>query len=204
MPIVPTSADREDVVRRLESGPSFGASPPPVVVTLIAWITAIITSLLNYVSTSLGVISDDAAALDERVAELEANVPQAAPAAQPTPSTPTSQQPARPSTRTRCKRCHALGHDTTDCRSRDPVAVKKRVSNNQKARKRQQEATQLPASTAPYVLSFDPLRHIHQPIPPTTTHALLAQAADAKELRRRKVQSMRDKRRKGAGPSAAE
>jgi hypothetical protein len=133
MPTVLTSADREDVERRLTTGPSLGTNPPPVVVTLIAWIIAIITSLLNYVSLFLGVISDDVAALSERVAELEENVPHAAPAAQPTPPTQTTQQPPRPSARTRCKRCHALGHDTTDCRSRDPVAVKKRVSNNQKA-----------------------------------------------------------------------
>lgn len=203
MPTVLTSVDREDVERRLTTGPSLGANPPPMIVTIISWITAIITSLLNFVSLFLGVISDDLAGLTDRVSELEENVPYPAPAAQPTPPTQTSQQPPRPSARTRCKRCHALGHDTADCRSRDPVAVKKRVSNNQKARKRQQEATQLPASAAPYHLSFDPLRYIHQPIPPTTTHALLAQAADAKELRRRKVQSMRDKRRKGAGPSTA-
>jgi len=204
MSTVLTSGDREDVERRLMTGPSLGANPPTVIVTLIGWITAIITSLLNFVSQFLGVISDDVAGLADRVSELEENVPHAAPAAQPTPPTQTSQQPPRPSTRTRCKRCHALGHDTTECRSRDPVAVKKRVSNNQKARKRQQEATHLPASSAPYPLSFDPLRYIHQPIPPTTTHALLAQAADAKELRRRKVQSMRDKRRKGVVPSAAD
>ena len=174
-----------------------------MVVTVISWITAIITSLLNFVSLFLGVISDDVAALTERVAELEENTPHVAPATQPDPPTQ-SQQPPRPSNRTRCKRCHALGHATNECQSKDPVAVKKRVSNNQKARKRQQEVTSLPAGSAPYNLSFDPLRYIHQPIPPTTTHALLAQAADAKELRRRKVQSMRDKHHKGAGPSTAE
>jgi hypothetical protein len=203
MPTVLTSVDREDVERRLMTSPSLAANPPQVLVALIGWITATITSLLNYVSQFLGVISDNVATLVERVAELEENFPHVAPAAQPTTPTQTMQQSPCPSARTRCKRCHALRHNTPDCRSRDPVAVKKRVSNNQKAWKQQQEATQLPASAAPYHLSFDPLRYIHQPILPTSTHALLAQAADTKELRRRKMQSMQDKHRKGARPSAA-
>jgi hypothetical protein len=130
-----TSGDREDVERRLTTGPSLGVNPPPAVTTLIAWITAIITSLLNFISQFLGVISDDVATLKERVAELEVNVPHTAPAAQLTPPTQTTQQPLRPSAWTRCKCCHALGHDTTDCRSRDLVAMKKHVSNNQKAQK---------------------------------------------------------------------
>src|ERR1700683_1555728 len=197
MPTVLTSGDREDVEQRLRSGPPLQQDAPLLLKTVITWVTRIITSLLNYVSYFIGIISDDVAALTKRVAELEENVPHAAPVAQPTPPT-TSQQPSHPSVRTRCKRCHALGHDTMDCRSKDPVALKKRVSNNQRARKKQ-ELTQ-PLATSPYYILMDPLRHIHQQYPPTSPHALQALAADAKELRRRKVQSTWDKRRKGAHP----
>ena len=128
-----TSGDREDVKRRLMTGPSLTTNPPSVLVALISWITAIITSLLNFVSHFLGIISDDIAALDECVAELEANVPQPAPAAQPTLPTQTLQQPLHLSYWTRCKHCHVLRHDMTDCQSRDPVTVKKHILNNQKA-----------------------------------------------------------------------
>ena len=65
MPTVLTSGDREDVERRLTTSPPFRMNPPDVVVTVISWITAIITSLLNFVSLFLGVISDDVAALTE-------------------------------------------------------------------------------------------------------------------------------------------
>ena len=96
MPTVLTSGDREDVERRLTTSPPFRTNPPDVVVTIISWITAIITSLLNFVSLFLGVISDDVAALTERVAELEENTPHVAPATQP--DSPTQlQQPPRPS-----------------------------------------------------------------------------------------------------------
>jgi hypothetical protein len=49
---------------------------------------------------------------------------------------------------------------------------------------------QIPYSHLPY------FNHFRESLPTAT--ALVAQAADAKELRRRKLQSTRDKRRKGA------
>jgi len=38
----------------------------------------------------------------------------------------------------RCQRCHAIGHDKEECRTKDPAASKKQVANNIKARKEQQ------------------------------------------------------------------
>ena len=64
------------------------------------------------------------------ITEIEAKVPLVPAAAAPAS---TRHLVVHPSVQIRCKRCHALGHNTTNCRTKDPVAVKKRVRNNQKA-----------------------------------------------------------------------
>ena len=198
-PTVLVSRDREDVERRLRTGPTLNANPPPVVTSTITWITAILTSLLNYVTYFIGDNSDQIMVLKNRISELEENV--ASTSAQQTIPTPTQHEPLHPpSRRARCKRCHALGHDTNDCRSKDPVAIKKRVANNQKARKRT-DTIQPPTIPTPYTSPTDFYGHplfMHNSMPTSSPQALVALATDAKELRRRKVQSTRDKRRRGA------
>ena len=52
------------------------------------------------------------------------------------PHSTTLQQPSHLSQQQRCKRCHALGHNMKDCHTKDLIAIKKRVTNNQKAKKR--------------------------------------------------------------------
>jgi hypothetical protein len=96
MPTVLTGGDREDVERRLMTGPPLTVNLPSALITIIGWITAIITSFLNFVSYFLGIISDDVATLDECVSKLKVSVPQAAPAAQPTPPTPQQQPSCHP------------------------------------------------------------------------------------------------------------
>src|ERR1700678_2291897 len=80
------------------------------------------------------------------------------------PLTFTPQQPPAPSSRSRCRRCSALGHDTKDCRTKDPVAVKKRVSNNRKARKSAGTPTVIPPQHSPFHgpgnLFGDPMFHL--------------------------------------------
>ena len=122
----------------------------------------------------------------------------------PTTPHPNLQQPSHPSRRPRCKHCHALGHDTNDCRTKDPIAVKKRISNNQKARKRNEKDPPLGGlPVAPnQSVQFGPLSvtdswgyAIYYNCSSQSFEAYTALAADAKELRRRKVQSTWDKRR---------
>ena len=190
MPVVLTSGDREEVIRALETKPSL-RSPAD----LYNWVLRLITALFHYVTFFMGDNADQIQSLRFRIQGLEEK--SQSQLTQQTHPTPTPQQPARPTRR--CQRCHAIGHGTNDCRTKDPVVVKKRVSNNQKARKRAAEQSQPPPIGSPYYgpanLFGDPL-FIHNP--PPSSQALMALAADAKELRRRKVQSMRDKRRSGA------
>jgi hypothetical protein len=112
----------------------------------------------------------------------------------------------------RCRRCRASGHDTTQCRTKNPDLVKKRVVNNKKAKK---EADRIRANPTihsrlpPYNphLPFDLQDYFYELPPPpprrlgATTRSMTALAVDAQEFRRRQSQSARDKRRQGAKSS---
>jgi hypothetical protein len=144
-----TSGDREDVKEKLRSSPLSQHDAPVILKMVITWVISIITSFLNYISHFIGVISDDIATLTERVVELEENTLHMAPATQLVTPTP-SKQPPHPSNQTRCKCCHALGHATIKCQSKNLVVVKKHVSHNQKSRKKQ-EVSPLPSALASYI-----------------------------------------------------
>ena len=191
MPTVLSNGDCEEVIDALKTKPTLRS-----LVDHYNWVLRLITALFHYVTFFMGDNADQIQKLEFRIQELEEKS-QSQPT-QLTHPTPTPQQPARPTRSIRCQRCHVIGHGTNDCRTKDPVAVKKRVSNNQKARKRAVEQSQLPPIGSPYygpTLLGDPL-FIHNP--PPSSQALMALAADVKELRRRKVQSMRDKHHSGA------
>jgi hypothetical protein len=193
MPSVLISSDREEVKSALASQPRFTDAQ---VIALYNWVVRLVTALLNYVTYFIGDNSDRIDSLQQKIQELETSI-----ANQPTQSTPTPHQPQHPphpSRLTRCQRCHALGHGIIDCRTKDPVTIKKRVANNQKAKKEAQRQSQAPdLGLRPPV--YYPHLFADPTIPPSSSNqAMVALAADAKELRRRKMQSTRDKRRKGA------
>lgn len=190
-----TSDSREEVESALASKPRF---TDPQTTALYNWCFRLLTALLAYVTYFIGYNSDEIQSLRERIEELESNVPAYAETVETSPQHPAS-HPSRSSRPTRCKRCHALGHDTNNCRSKDPVAIKKRVACNQKARKEAERRTQYqPPPPLPHTYAM-PSHYVNPTI--STIHpeypAFTALAADARELRRRKVQSTRDKRRKG-------
>ena len=205
-PSVLISDDRADVESALASLPKF---TDPQVKALYNWALRLVTALFNYVSYFLGDNADQHNALQHRVQDLEEKLQelQSTPSVPPTTPHPNPQQPSHPSRRPRCKRCHALGHDTNDCRTKDPVAVKKRISNNQKARKRNEKDSPLGGlPLAPnHSVQFGPLGvtdswgyPVYHNRSSQSFEAYTALAVDAKELRRRKVQSIRDKRRQRA------
>lgn len=215
-PSVLTSDQRELFESRLAAGPNYPEqNRPAIVLAVVAWITIILRNLLAFVSHWLGVIHDELAAFTERVDELEANQPsKAAPASPKLPaaalaSATTSQHLSS----LRCRRCRASGHDTSQCRTKNPDLVKKRVDNNKKAKKeadRIRANPTIPSRLPPYnpYLPFDLQDYFYErPLPPpprrpgVTTRSMTALAVDAQEFRRRQSQSARDKRRQGAKSS---
>jgi hypothetical protein len=109
-----------------------------------------------------------------------------------------------------------MGHAVADCRTQDPATIKKRVVATQKAAKdmeRRRIAAILPrTSAANSRFHFDladffgdsnpaPSSSSQQATRTMTTRSMAALSADATELRRRKIQSTRDKRRRKAAES---
>jgi len=118
--------------------------------------------------------------LEARNEALAATLPAHASVAVPAPTT------------RRCTKCHARGHANVDCRTTDPAAMRKRVAMNQKKKK----SARVPMLPPLPLYPFTPT-----PTPQYSTTAasgpqdFAAFAADAEELRRRRQQSIRDKRR---------
>lgn len=211
-PSVLVSDDRADVESALASKPRFTDQQT---IALYNWCLRLITALFNYVSYFLGDNSDRTDDLTRRVQVLE----EQSQVQQPQPTIPhpiTPQQPSHPSRRQRCKRCHALGHDTKDCHTKDPIAIKKRVTNNQKAKKLHDRGPPLMGTGPPLPPSNSSVHFVpngssvdsygnqlYYNRASSSYEAFTALAADAKELRRRKVQSVRDKRRRGATSTTA-
>ncbi|KAF8517276.1 hypothetical protein BU17DRAFT_67031 [Hysterangium stoloniferum] len=84
----------------------------------------------------------------------------------------------------KCAKCSARGHQASACRSKNPAAVRRRISANNKHRGRVAALpryTNLPAQQ--YLLPFTPPQDI-------------VHLADAAELRRRQAQSKRDRKRR--------
>ena len=105
----------------------------------------------------------------------------------PVPSTST---PANRSKR--CTKCHACGHDITDCRTTNPSAMRKRVATNSRLVKqaRSQRSMLTTSATIPPPVPFQqPYQFV---APPPMAYASLV--ADSTELRRRAAQSTRDRR----------
>lgn len=195
MPSTVFISDRRDDA--LASKPKF---TDPQTVALYNWCLRLLTALFNYVTYFLG-DSSDRNRIDSRGHIQSLKEQPAVPL--PSPRLPTTQQPSQSSPRARCKRCSALSHDTEDCRTKDPIAVKKRVSNNQKLRKPSLRGLQFPRVPPQYSMFYgsrgptdrfgDPLLFSHP-----SRQSGQALAADTKELRRKKMQSARDRRRGGA------
>jgi len=189
----------------------FGNQPPAIIKDVYRWVLNLVTLLFEYARHYFGTQSDRLSAHERRLRVLEAR-PVLTQAAQ---STPLPQQPQQPSTsasskKIRCQRCHVIGHGISECRTKDPVVTKHRVACNQKMKKQmeRQRTTHTPfnPSYSHYNFFNDPVVPLTPPTSPpqrpgATTRSMTALVADATEFRRRKTQSVRDKRRKGATPS---
>jgi hypothetical protein len=195
--------------------PDFYANQPPAIIGHVyRWVLNLVNLLFQYARHYFGAHSDRVQALERRIRVLEARpVPN-----QAAQSTPLPRQPQQPSSSksTRCQRCHVIGHGMSDCRTKDPIGTKKRVAANQKMKKQMQRQRTLPIPLRPpyphshHGVTFDdyfPDTFAARPAPPppvrtgVTTRSMSALVADASEFRRRKTQSVRDKRRKGATSS---
>ena len=134
MPTFHTTPEKTEVEELLRVGPTLQSTPPGALKATIDWIRAILQLLLVFVNIAIGTLTEDIDMITDRIAALEMTTT-TQPVREQAAATATPAQPSRPSTRTRCKRCHALGHTTEECCTKDPAAIKKRVGHNQKEQK---------------------------------------------------------------------
>lgn len=158
---------------------------------IVEWVLTIASYLRLLIAITFSRMNDTFIDLIARIDALEAQ-------SLPSESTPHPEASniAKGWRHVRCSKCHARGHDSTVCRSQNPEAVKRRIASNRKANKRKPPS--IPINQYP---PYAPAPHMYPP--PTTNWS--AFMTDANELRRRKTQSNRDKRRtnKNKGKQAA-
>jgi hypothetical protein len=167
---------------------------------------AVISWLINILSAIINMIEQIGQANDVRLTELEevtdshaTTLEQSIATATAATAAPTTQWQQRDTTTSRrlpsrCNQCHARGHSSTECKTSNPGAMRKRVARNSRIAKeaRASSATShIPAQAPPPFYYHHPPPHV-APVP--MNYAALT--ADATELRRRAAQSARDKRRK--------
>jgi hypothetical protein len=189
------------------------ADAPPILGRIVAWARVCIGGLLTYIDSALGLDEEGVSEIDRAVEKIDdlaacvddigkllkievaerADAERAAAAKSARPSHPKA--PPR-NNNIRCNRCHARGHIQSDCKSTNPEVVRKRVAKNKRAA----------ANAAPTLLRLAaPSAPTLQSLSATTPFDphIIALAADAAELRRRTVQSSRDKKRSRAPKAPA-
>ena len=213
MPSSITSEATITIENLLDAGPNYPDQNRPVIVlAVVAWITHIMRLLLQFTISTLGLFEDDFINVKGRLVELEgesSDDDEDAPTSNQRPSgtTTTTKPSSKVPGMKKCNRCGASGHDTINCRTRNPEMVKKRIANNKKAKK---EADRIRSYPPPYAAHrvppsrhyFDLLDYAYEypaPSPPSrqgmTTCSMLAVHKDAEEFRRRQAQSARDRRK---------
>ena len=190
---VALTAGSADTMAKLEHQIQHPIPSPNHPSKIVEWIVLLFNLLLDYLHVTHDLFN-------ERIHDLEAFVPPLPsidPKSRSNPVRTPSAAPRRPSRR--CAECHASGHVDTECRTKDPTVMRKRVAANQKRKKAARTAPSIPLPFPTPSFSH-PAFYGYQPT--SNPQALMAMATDAEELRRRRQQSNRDKRaRRSAIPT---
>ena len=166
----------------------------------VSWLIAIINAIIALIE-QIGRANDARLTeleevTDSQATTLEQSIANAT-AASTAPATTQWQQRDTATSRrlpSRCNLCHARGHASTECKTTNPGAMRKRVARNSRIAKEARASS----ATSHIQVQAPPPFYYHQSPPHVAPVPMnyAALAADATELRRRATQSARDKRRK--------
>ena len=173
---------------------------------------AFVSWLINIISTIIAMIEQIGQANDARLTELEdvtdshaATLEQSTATTTAATAAATTQWQQRDTTTSRplssrCNLCHVRGHASSECKTKNPSAMRKRVARNSRITKEARASR----ATSQIQVQAPPPFYYHQPLPHVATLPMnyAALSADATELRRRATQSARDKRRKRPSTSS--
>jgi hypothetical protein len=169
--------------------------PPPVVPqlqSLLEWIRNLFALIMLYAHELGKSVKSDLHDIRYFLETIEPRVEALEQRPQPQTAVIPPLQPTLPTRRSKCKRCHAFGHDEENCRTKDPTVMKKRVAKNAKLKKQAIMSVAPPLAPALYPYTASPYP---PPSAPPADRSYFAYVADATEMRRRTAQSTRDKRK---------
>src|SRR5258705_77577 len=204
------SVSQADIIQISEPVQALLNNPPraqqPGLVALVEWIVKLGFALVGMIANLAKQLADQADKAFEVARRASAQFPAMSTAtttghgtassgrATAGHGTTTSQRGTAPSPK-RCNRCHARGHTVDDCKTTNPSAMRKRVARNNRIAKEARRSPTMPTPSVPPPFPWLP-HHYPPPYPSAApTYQMASLASDAAELRRRSVQSARDKRR---------
>ncbi|KAI6043556.1 hypothetical protein EDC04DRAFT_2890703 [Pisolithus marmoratus] len=152
--------------------------------SIVNWVVTLFQFLLAFLDAVLWEIT-------ARISNVEVDIPTSGGApsnvATAACSGPAPSATTQPTKSPRCAKCHARRHSTTECLTKDPATMRKRVAGNQRKKKDAHKPPPIPVS--------HPLYPFIAATTSSPTPQDVALAADAKELRRRHHQSAHDRKK---------
>jgi len=198
------TSDHETDRAQRELRDSLRNAPTPsndVAAGIVAWAVSTFYLVITFLEAIFKEYQDRFTELEEDVTALR-DRQTTAPTTTPKPSTSAAARtPRKPRS---CATCHAHRHITSECRTANPAATRKRIASN----RRKEKSTGQPLP--PYL--YYPTTVVPPPSSPgfhhqaaTTPVDFAGLAADAQEFRRRHQQSIRDKRQacRSAAPTTS-
>jgi hypothetical protein len=179
---------QESVIEVLDDTPQV----PKPLEALIQWILALAHAIITMIETLARHLGRRINDIEQQLAIPDPTASAKVPISTTSPVTPVPSTSTPANRSKRCTKCHARGHDISDCRTTNPAAMRKRVATNSRlAKQARSERSMLTTSATipPPVPYQQPYQFV---APPPMAYANLV--ADSTELRRRAAQSTRDRR----------
>ena len=155
------------------------------VLALFESIYLMVTTITVNLSRRISMVEDGQETIEELTAQASAA------SAAPPSIHPRSTRSAHAK---RCQQCHARGHNSDECRTANPSAMRRRVASNSRIAKEARANVALPTIPASAPM-YAPWQSPFIPSPAAPVPVNYANlVADATELRRRAAQSSRDRR----------
>ncbi len=153
--------------------------------SIVAWVVSVFYLLISLLEALMKDAGDRSYNIEVDVEELQSK----------TTTSPVHNHPDPRKRKIRCDKCHASNHIAEYCRTTNPAAMRKRIATNQKKKKSARAVAAAATALPPFPSMPPPFPYYSNTFVPPDPQAIHTFMVDAQELRRRRQQSTRDKRR---------